>query len=119
MSYHRFLKVLKVEKSLREKDHSYIFGIFLNATGEYLGNIDILNVMRGRYQTALLGIDLFNAHWGLGIGKEVGKALPRIIFQKLGLHRVEGNIESKNRRSVSLANAVGLGREGFKWKRIP
>ena len=61
-----------------------MFGKMLRQTRRRLEMFGIL-VMHLNLISALLGIDLFNSHWGQGIGKEVGKALPQIIFNKLGL----------------------------------
>lgn len=81
-----------------------------------MGEITVMNIVRGKIQTGSLGISLLNNHWGSGIGKEIGSAMPKLVFKELGLHRVEGSIEAANKRSVGLAKAVGLKREGIKRK---
>jgi ribosomal-protein-alanine N-acetyltransferase len=111
-----FLKDLKNRKLQSEADHTYIYGIFLKSTGEYLGEITVMNVVRGKIQTGSLGIGLLNNNWGVGIGKEIGSAMPKLVFKEIGLHRVEGAVEAANKRSVGLAKSVGLKREGLKKK---
>ena len=41
-----------------------------------------------------------------------------IAFKKLKLHRLEANIQPKNKTSVSLAKACGFKKEGFSPKFI-
>lgn len=116
LHYNYFLKNLKAQKTQREKDQTYIFGVFLQSTGEYVGEISVVNVIRGKIQTASLGISLLNKYWGRGFGKDIGQVMPRLVFRELGLHRVEGGIEPRNRRSLMLAKSIGMKREGLKRK---
>lgn len=53
------------------------------------------------------------AHVGRGYMKEGLLQVVRYAFDKLGLHRLEANIQAENLASVALAQSVGFQYEGF------
>jgi len=52
-------------------------------------------------------------HAGEGLMREGMKLVLKHVFQKLRLHRLEANIQPKNRASIRLARSCGFVREGF------
>lgn len=83
-----------------------------------MGGISLMDISRQAFQNANLGYWIFNNHWGKGYGKEAVRLAIDIAFRDLKLHRLEAGIEPKNRRSMALAKAVGMKREGCSWKRL-
>ena len=70
------------------------------------------------FQNAYLGYWLGNIHWGRGYAREAVQATIDIGFEDLQLHRVEAGIAPKNKKSLILARALGLRREGLSRKRV-
>jgi len=86
---------------LRNEDHA-ILGVF-----------NFSEIVRGAFLSAYLGYMGFLPHAGRGYMTE-GMALALdVAFAKLGLHRVEVNIQPTNVRSLALAQRIGFTREGF------
>ena len=86
---------------LRNEDHA-LLGVF-----------NFSEIVRGAFQSAYLGYMGFLPHAGKGYMTE-GMALALdIAFRKLGLHRVEVNIQPTNARSLALAQRIGFAHEGF------
>ncbi len=113
-----FSQVLKSSRTLRFEDRFYDFGVFLASTGELIGMVSAMDVLRGLSQSAYLGYSLFNRHWGQGYGKEAVRAMIDIAFRDLNLHRLEAGIEPRNRRSILLARSLKLRKEGLKRRAV-
>ena len=78
-----------------------------------LGVFNFSEIVRGAFLSTYLGYFGFAPHSGQGYMTE-GMALAlEVAFRKLGLHRVEINIQPTNMRSLRLARRVGFTREGF------
>lgn len=113
----RFGEYLRQQAKLREADRFYDLGVFSRKTGEWVGTVSIMDPVRSVSQSAFLGYFIHNPHWGQGYGKEAAAAAIDIAFRDLKLHRIEAGVEPTNRRSILLARALGLRKEGLK-KRI-
>jgi [ribosomal protein S5]-alanine N-acetyltransferase len=50
--------------------------------------------------------------WGRGVGTATGRALVRIGFEELGLHRIVGTCDPRNLASAAVLRKVGLTYEG-------
>lgn len=112
-----FDQLLAKQKKQRQQDYFYEFGVFLK-DGTLVGIASLMDISRLAFQNAYLGYRIFNNQWGKGYGKEAVQLVIDIAFRDLGLHRLEAGIQPKNRRSIALAKAVGLKREGFSPKRL-
>jgi ribosomal-protein-alanine N-acetyltransferase len=78
-----------------------------------LGVFNFSEIVRGAFLSTYLGYMGFLPHAGRGYMTE-GMALALdVAFRKLGLHRVEVNIQPSNVRSLALAQRIGFTREGF------
>ncbi|GAA3954102.1 GNAT family protein [Actinomadura viridis] len=89
------------------------FVVCLADTGAMAGFVSISRIERGSYQKGVLGYGAFVPHEGRGHMTEgVGLAV-RHGFGRLGLHRLEADIQPGNGASLRLAEKVGLRREGF------
>lgn len=113
-----FRSLLRRQATWRKSDSFYILGVFERATGALVGNVSVMNVMRGVTQSAFLGYSIHGAHWGKGYGREAVRALIDVAFRDLKLHRVEAGVEPGNRRSIRLARALGLRKEGLKRRAV-
>lgn len=113
-----FKKILKSQKSLRDQDKFYDLSVFEKKSGELVGTVAAMDVLRGLGQTAYLGYFIHNRHWGKGYGKEATLAMIDIAFRDIKLHRIEAGIEPSNRRSIMLARSIGLRKEGLKKRAV-
>jgi len=101
------------------------FLVVLRRSGEIVGVINLGSITRGMLQGAYVGYYAFARHDGKGLMREGMQSVLKHAFQKLKLHRLEANIQPKNRASIRLARSCGFVREGFsrrylkvagKWK---
>lgn len=79
-----------------------------------MGFIDFDIFLRSTHQFANFGYVIHNTHWGRGFGQEAARAGLRIGFEKLKLNRLEAAINLDNKKSIRLARAIGMRREGVK-----
>jgi [ribosomal protein S5]-alanine N-acetyltransferase len=87
--------------------------ICLRQTHDIAGVASLSGIMRGLFQSAYLGY-YGNIHTsGQGLVKEGVQLLLCHAFQKLGLHRVEANVQPGNTASLALLRALGFRKEGF------
>ena len=114
----KFKQVLQAQKTRRENDSFYDFAVFEKKTGDLIGSVSAMDVLRGVAQTAFLGYGIYNRYWGKGYAKEAVRALIDIAFTDLSLHRLEAGIEPSNRRSIMLARSLKLRKEGLKKRAI-
>ena len=81
-------------------------------TGRIIGVVNLNEIVRGAFQNAYLGYYGMGETQGRGLMSEaVGIALTH-AFTRLGLHRVEANIQPENVRSIALAKRLGFRHEG-------
>lgn len=102
---------------VRKSDLTYAFAVF-NPSGEMMGEVSLMDVSRGKFQSAYLGYYIFNPHWGQGLAKEAVAAVIKLGFKELHLHRIEAGIEPGNKRSLALAKSLKMRREGVKRKAL-
>ena len=83
------------------------------ADGAIAGVINLNEIVRGRLQSAYLGYAAGVPFAGQGYMTEgLGLALGH-AFTRMGLHRLEANIQPENRASIALARRLGFRLEGF------
>lgn len=114
----KFKTLLKTEKEQRARDTYYHFGVFRKDDGILIGSVSLMDISRGLFQNAYLGYRIFNNHWGQGYAQESCKAAIQIAFKNLKLHRVEAGIEPKNPKSIRVAKALGMRKEGLSKRRL-
>jgi ribosomal-protein-alanine N-acetyltransferase len=118
LTFKKFKDHLKKQKKLREQDRSYEFGIFRKEDGLFIGTVNLMDISRQIFQNAYLGYRIFNNYWGQGYATESCEAALRIAFKHLKLHRVEAGIAPTNKRSIQVAKAIGLRKEGLSRNRL-
>ncbi len=80
--------------------------------GALVGVFNFSNIVRGPFRSAYLGYYAFAPQAGQGYMTEAFALALDLAYAKLGLHRVEANVQPTNRRSIALVARVGFAREG-------
>lgn len=81
--------------------------------GALAGVVNVSEIVRGAFRSAYLGYYAFAPLEGRGYMTEgLGLAL-RHAFRRLGLHRLEANVQPGNAASLALVRRLGFRREGF------
>ena len=83
------------------------------ATGELVGLINISEIVRGAFHSGYLGYYAFAPYQRRGFMLAGLSAAIARVFRDHGLHRLEANIQPKNRESIALVKRLGFRREGF------
>lgn len=81
--------------------------------GEPCGAFNLSEIVRGAFQSSYLGYQAFEPWAGQGLMGEALELLLEIVFDDLGLHRVEANVQPGNAASIALVRGRGFQQEGF------
>jgi [ribosomal protein S5]-alanine N-acetyltransferase len=81
--------------------------------GVIVGVINLNNIVRGSFLNASLGYYAGLPYAGRGYMTGGLLATVRYAFDKLGLHRLEANIQPSNTPSINLVKRCGFVNEGF------
>jgi len=82
-------------------------------TGQIVGLVNVCNIVLGLFRSGYLGYYAFAGYQGQGLMREGLQAVIGHAFRRMKLHRLEANIQPGNARSLALARACGLTREGY------
>lgn len=97
---------------VRREDHRG-FLLIDREGGALLGVVNFNNIVRGSFLSASLGYYATALSGRGGLMAEGLSALCTWAFHRLGLHRLEANIQPGNQRSLALVRRLGFRREGF------
>jgi ribosomal-protein-alanine N-acetyltransferase len=78
-----------------------------------LGAVEMTQIAAGNFRSAYLGYHIGVPFARQGYMREAVTAVLRIAFGRLRLHRVEANIQPRNRASIRLVRGLGFRREGY------
>ena len=81
--------------------------------GELAGVVNVSEIVRGLFQSAYLGFYALAPHAGRGHMRAGLALVIAEAFRAHGLHRLEANVQPRNRRSIALVRGLGFRREGF------
>ena len=81
--------------------------------GQICGVINLSEIVRGSFQSAFLGYYALSPHAGKGYMSAGIELVIDHAFGELSLHRLEANIQPKNRRSIELVERAGFRFEGL------
>ncbi|MFI4862305.1 MAG: GNAT family N-acetyltransferase [Phycisphaerales bacterium JB063] len=99
-----------VAKTDRERHHSFLA---LNGSSRLVGCINLNEVVHGAFQSAYMGYYAFAPFAGKGLMKQAMTLAIHLAFDRLGLHRLEANIQPGNAASRALVQSLGFRHEGF------
>jgi len=99
------------ERLQNERNNGFL--VCVRDTGVIAGVINISEIVRGVFQSAYLGFYTGLPYAGRGYMTEGLSLVLNAAFGRLGLHRLEANIQPQNRRSITLVRRLGFRREGF------
>jgi len=85
----------------------------ISTEGEIVGVVNVSQMVRGLFCSAYLGYYGFAPHTGKGYMTAALAAVVSTGFRKLGMHRLEANIQPGNRESIALVRRLGFRKEGF------
>jgi len=78
-----------------------------------VGTFNISEIVRGSFHSAYLGFSAFEPHQKHGYMANGMQLLLDEAFNNLKLHRLEANIQPKNKSSLALVKKSGFIKEGF------
>ena len=87
--------------------------ICLRDSEELVGVANISEIVRGALRSGYLGYYVFRPYERRGLMTEGLRLVVRDAFRRLGLHRVEANIQPGNHASIRLVRRLGFRREGY------
>lgn len=85
-------------------------------THAIIGSYNISEIVRGWFQSAYLGYEVFAPHQRQGFMYQGMILLLKEAFSTLNLHRLEANIQTDNYASIALVSKSGFIKEGFSPK---
>ena len=98
-------------------DTSYGFGIFLH-DGTFIGEVSLGTIVRGPFQSVLLGYWIDQKHAGKGYTPEAVSLVVDYAFSALGFRRVEVAIVPRNSASIRVVEKLGFVYEGDSFEYI-
>jgi [ribosomal protein S5]-alanine N-acetyltransferase len=118
LSLAKFLETLKSHRENQSRDRVYDLGVFTVADRKLVGIVSLMDIVRGLFQNAFLGLTMFNRYWKCGYGRAAAEAIIDIAFNDLGLHRLEAGVEPRNIRCLRGTRLFGFRKEGRKKRAV-
>jgi RimJ/RimL family protein N-acetyltransferase len=84
----------------------------LASTGEIVGDV-VLGLVSEEHRTGELGYIVHPDHHGHGYATEAARAVLRVAFEGLRLHRVTGRLDARNVASARVLEKLGMRREAL------
>jgi ribosomal-protein-alanine N-acetyltransferase len=83
-----------------------------------IGTICFSNILKGAFQSCMVGYKLDKAYCKNGYAKEALQYAVQLIFEEYGLHRIEALVFPDNSPSIKLLEGVGFVYEGIAQKSV-
>jgi RimJ/RimL family protein N-acetyltransferase len=96
-----------VKTDLTDEGQALTLGVEVSATGQLVGDVVLFWHSR-EHRGGEIGYVLHPGHSGNGYATEAAKALLRLGFEDLGLHRIVARIDERNDASARLARRLGM-----------
>jgi len=87
--------------------------VCMRGTRELVGVVNISEIVRGAFRSGYLGYYAFCPHARRGLMTEGLALVVDDAFRRLGLHRLEANIQPDNVASIRLVRRLGFRLEGY------
>lgn len=100
-----------VRRTRRPSERGFL--VCRHRDGAIAGVINVSRIFYSAFRSAYLGFYAGAPFAGQGYMDEALRLVVRHAFRRLGLHRLEANIQPRNRASVRLVRRCGFRREGF------
>ncbi|MEM6765706.1 MAG: GNAT family N-acetyltransferase [Bacteroidota bacterium] len=97
--------------NLEKRGEGIFWAVCDKETATFYGTGGIYDISQ-EHKKAEIGFWLLPDHWGKGILKESFAAIEQYVFGTLGLHRIEGFVETGNRNCIRAMGKVGYQLEG-------
>ncbi|ARU59941.1 alanine acetyltransferase [Tumebacillus avium] len=107
------LASIKREQAQMAEGQRFSFGIFLQETGELIGNVTLAEILRGALQACFIGYYLDQHQNGKGYTSEAVRQTVEYGFQELNLHRIEAGVMPHNLGSIRVLEKAGFVKEGI------
>lgn len=108
--WHEQVAERHLEFAHRESFRAFIF--LRDSPERIAGNINLTQVVRGAFQSCVLGYNLDKREQGHGYMTEAVRAVVELAFSQWGLHRVAANYMPGNARSGAVLERCGFRIEG-------
>ncbi len=105
--------MFKIYLRRTQRDDHAGFVICRRDGDQIVGVINVNNIVKGTLQSASLAYYAAQAHAGQGFMREGLTQVKEHLFGKLGLHRLEANIQPENKASIALVRSCGFQCEGL------
>lgn len=105
--------------TLEDEGDAIDLGVEVSETGALIGDVMLAWVSR-RNESGEIGYVFNPTHRGQGFATEAARAMLRLAFDELGLHRVIARVVADNGPSIALAERLGMRREAHcieSWRR--
>ena len=99
-----------IKRNIRSMQ-SYEYGMFLRDSGEYIGNIGLINVSM-THNHAEISYYIDEAHRGLGLTTEAAREMLRLGFETFGFEKISGLCMAVNIASRRVMEKIGMTYEG-------
>lgn len=97
----------RLAKTEWKEDQAYRF-VIMHKGEEVIGKIDLDQVTRGPFQSAVIGYLLDRRHEGQSVMRRALDDVLAVAFNEFGLNRVQAAIMPDNERSITLAKRLGF-----------
>lgn len=106
---------LKMQREAFDQDRAWQWYLTLKQQpNKIVGSVQVSQIHRGAFQSAMLGYSLAKACEGKGLMSEAVTAVIEEVFSVRGkLHRIQANAMTTNERSLALLDRLGFVREGL------
>jgi ribosomal-protein-alanine N-acetyltransferase len=109
---------IKRYKSRQNDDYGYAWGIFLRSNDELIGNVALMEILRGALQSCFIGYSLDQRYNGQGYMTEAVRLATKYAFETLKLHRIEAGVMPHNFGSIRVLEKAGYHKEGIARKNV-
>lgn len=111
-------KRMQKQEENRLGGKEYNFGVFHKEDEKLIGSINLVQVMRGPVQSAIMGYTIDKDYNGKGYATEAVKLLVEYAFEELLLHRIEAGVMPHHGASIRVLEKAGFHQEGVRRKNV-